>query len=104
MGSLRALFLDLRLWGLPAWVKRLRFAPPLLAALSEFLEALVRRDLKSGAIGLDANQFMEIGRTVLRSIPNAGTLALLADSWHPAPRAEADAKRTALITRFADDV
>jgi alkylhydroperoxidase family enzyme len=102
--ALRTLFMDLRLGDLPAWVKQLSFAPPLLAALREFLEALVRRDKATGAIGLDTNQFMAIGRTVLKSIPNAETLTILADSWQTARRAEADAKRTALITRFANDV
>jgi hypothetical protein len=102
--ALRTLFIDLGLGGLPAWVERLSFAPPLLAALREFLEALARRDRATGAIGLDANQFMAIGRTVLQSIPNAETLTTLADKWQPAPRAEADAKRVALITRFANDV
>jgi alkylhydroperoxidase family enzyme len=104
LAALRTLFLDLRLGDLPAWVERLSFAPPLLAALREFLEALVRRDKATGAIGLDANQFMAIGRTVLQSMPNAETLTTLANNWQPAPRAEADAKRTALITRFANDV
>ncbi len=104
LAALRTLFIDLRLGGLPAWVERLSFAPPLLAALREFLEALVRRDTATGAIGLDANQFMTIGRTVLGSIPNAETLTGLADNWQSAPRSEAAAKRTALITRFAKDV
>jgi len=104
LAALRALFADLRLGDLPAWVDRLSFAPPLLAALREFLEALVRRDAATGAIGLDANLFMAIGRTVLQSIPNAETLTALADTWQPAPRAGADAGRTALITRFANDV
>src|SRR5690348_15701112 len=36
--ALRALFTDLRLGGLPAWVERLSFAPPLLAGFREFLE------------------------------------------------------------------
>jgi uncharacterized peroxidase-related enzyme len=102
--ALRTLFIDLQLGDLPARVERLSFAPPLLAVLREFLEALVRRDTATGTIGLDANQFMAIGQTVLRSIPNAETLATLTDHWQPAPRAEADAKRTALITRFAKDV
>ena len=104
LAALRTLFIDLRLGHLPAWVERLSFAPPLLAALREFLEALVRRDAAAGTIGLDANQFMAIGRTVLQSTPNAETLTMLADDWQPAPRAEADAQRTALITRFANDV
>src|SRR5262249_44897148 len=95
---------DLQLGDLPAWVERLSFAPPLLSALREFLEALVRRDTATGTIGLDANQFMVIGRTVLHSIPNAETLTVLADNWRPVARAEADVKRTALITRFANDV
>jgi alkylhydroperoxidase family enzyme len=80
----------------------LTFAPPLLAAIREFLEALVRRDTASG--GFDVNQFMAIGRTVLRSIPNAETLAALVDDWRPATSAEAEAERTALITRFASDI
>ena len=104
LAALRTLFIDLRLGDLPAWVERLSFAPPLLAALREFLESLVRRDMATGTIGLDANQFMAIGRTVLQSIPNAETLTTLADNWQPASRAGADAERTALITRFANDV
>jgi alkylhydroperoxidase family enzyme len=104
LAALRAVFTDLRLGGLPAWMERLSFAPPLLAALSEFLGALVRRDAATGTIGIDPNQFVAIGRTVLRSIPNAETLTKLADNWQPAPRAEADAGRTALITRLANDV
>jgi alkylhydroperoxidase family enzyme len=104
LAALRTLFIDLRLGDLPVWMERLSFAPPLLAALREFLEALVRRDTATGCIGLDPNQFMAIGRTVLKSIPNAETLTKLADSWQSEPRAEADAKRTALITRFANDV
>jgi alkylhydroperoxidase family enzyme len=104
LSALRTLFIDLRLGNLPAWVERLSFAPPLLAALREFLEALVRRDAASGTIGLDANLFMTIGRTVLQSVPNAETLTKLADTWEPLARSEADAKRTALITRFANDV
>jgi uncharacterized peroxidase-related enzyme len=104
LAALRALFIDLGLGDLPAWVERLSFAPSLLAALRELLEALVRRDTATGTIGLDANQFMAIGRTVLQSIPNAVTLTKLADNWQPASRDETDAKRTALITRFANDV
>jgi alkylhydroperoxidase family enzyme len=104
LAVLRTLFIDLRLGDLPAWVERLSFAPPLLATLREFLEALVRRDAATGTIGLDANQFMAIGRTVLRSIPNAKTLTMLADNWQPASRPKEDDKRTALITRFANDV
>jgi alkylhydroperoxidase family enzyme len=104
LAALRTLFIDLRLGDLPAWVERLSFAPPLLAALREFLEALVRRDAVPGCIGLDLNQFMAIGQTVLQSIPNAKTLAVLADNWQPLPGDKADAKRTALITRFANDV
>jgi alkylhydroperoxidase family enzyme len=107
LAALRTLFIDLRLGDLPPWVERLSFAPPLLAALREFLEALVRRDTATGTIGLDPNQFMSIGRTVLQSIPNAETLMILADNWQPerpaTPQA-ADAKRIALITRFANDV
>jgi hypothetical protein len=104
LAALRILFTDLRLGELPAWVERLSFAPPLLASLREFLEALVRRDTATGSIGLDTNQFMAIGRTVLHAIPNAETLTILADNWKPTPSDEADAKRTALITRFANDV
>jgi alkylhydroperoxidase family enzyme len=104
LAALRTLFIDLRLGDLPAWVERLSFAPPLLAALREFLEALVRRDTATGTIGLHANQFMAIGRTVLQSIPNAKTLTILADNWQPASGAEADVERTAMITRFANDV
>jgi hypothetical protein len=85
-------------------VERLSFAPPLLAALREFLEALVRRDAATGTIGLDANQFMAIGRTVLRSVPNAESLTALAHNWQLAPRAGAEARRAALVTRFANDV
>jgi hypothetical protein len=54
--------------------------------------------------GLDVSQFMAIGQTVLRSIPNAATLTKLAHDWRPALGEEADPKRTALITRFAIDV
>ena len=104
LAALRTLFIDLRMGGLPAWVERLAFAPPLLAALREFLEALVRRNAATGVMGLDADQFMTIGRAVLRSIPNAETLTTLADNWQPAPRADADAGRAALIQRFANDV
>lgn len=104
LAALRTLFSDLRLGDLPAWVERLSYAPPLLAALREFLESLVRRDTATGTIGLDANQFMAIGRTVLQSIPNAETLTALADNWQLASRTEADAKRAAVITRFAKDV
>jgi alkylhydroperoxidase family enzyme len=104
LAALRNLFIDLRLGDLPAWVERLSFAPPLLATLREFLESLVRRDATTGTIGLDVNQFMAIGRTVLQSVPKAETLTMLADKWQLAPGAEADAKRTALITRFANDV
>src|SRR5580700_1396138 len=104
LAALRTLFIDVRLGDLPAWLERLSFAPPLLAALREFLEALVRRDTATGTFGLDTDQFMAIGRTVLRSIPNAETLTKLANNWQAAPGAETDAKRTALITRFANDV
>ena len=104
LAALRTLFIDLRLGALPAWMERLSFAPPLLAALRELLEALVRRDTATGTIGLDANLFTAIGRTVLQSIPNAETLTKLANNLPPAPLAEADAKRTALVTRFASDV
>jgi alkylhydroperoxidase family enzyme len=104
LAAFRTLFIDLRLGDLPPWVERLSFAPPLLAALREFLEALVRRDAATGSIGLDANLFMAIGRKVIQSMPNAETLTMLADNWQPAPRTEGDAKRTALIVRFANDV
>ncbi len=104
LAALRLLFSVLGLGDLPGWVERLSFAPPLLAALREFLEALIRRDAATGSIGLDANQFKAIGRTVLQSIPNAETLAILADNWQPAHHADSDAERTALITRFAKDV
>jgi alkylhydroperoxidase family enzyme len=104
LGALRTLFNDLGLGELPAWLERLSIAPPLLAAIREFLEALVRRDAATGAIGLDVNQFMAIGRTVLKSIPNAETLTTLADNWRPVPSPEADAQRIALIARFANDV
>jgi alkylhydroperoxidase family enzyme len=108
LAALRTLFIDLRLGDLPHWVERLSFAPPLLAALREILEALVRRDAATGTIGLDADQFAAIGRTVLQTIPNAETLARLANSngGPPAPQADADADapRTALIARFARDV
>jgi len=102
LAALRTLFIDLGLGDVPAWLERLAFAPPLLAALREFLEALVRRDTATG--GFDVNQFMAIGRTVLQSIGNAQTLTALADDWEPVPRGEADAQRTTLITRFANDV
>jgi alkylhydroperoxidase family enzyme len=102
--ALRTLFSDLRLGNLPAWLERLSVAPPLLAGLRELLEALVRRDTATRTFGLDANQFMAIGRTVLQSIPNAKTLTMLADNWEAAHRVKADPKRTALITRFANDV
>jgi hypothetical protein len=104
LGALRTLFADLRLGELPAWLKRLTFAPPVLAALRELLESLLRRDAATGAIGLDVNQFMAIGRTVLEPIPNAETLTALVDNWGPAPGPEADPRRAALVTRFAKDV
>ncbi|MBX9625516.1 MAG: hypothetical protein K2X82_17045 [Gemmataceae bacterium] len=104
LAALRTLFTDLRLGDLPAWLNRLSVAPPLLAALRELLESLLRRDKATGAIGLDANQFMAIGRTVLQSIPNAETLTTLADDWQPTTAVEVDAERTALVTRFAKDV
>jgi alkylhydroperoxidase family enzyme len=104
LAALRALFIDLRLGGLPPWVERLSFAPPLLATLRELLEALVGRRTAAGTSGLDVTQFMAIGRTVLQSIPNAENLTTLVHNWQPASRAAADAKRTALITRFANDV
>jgi alkylhydroperoxidase family enzyme len=104
LAALRTLFIDLRLGDLPAWLQRLSCAPPLLAALRELLESLVRRDTAAGTIGLDANEFMAIGRTVLRSIPNAETLTTLADDWRPAPPAGPDDGRAALIGRFAKDV
>lgn len=100
--ALDALFIDLGLKNVPAWLERLSIAPPVLAAIREFLEALVRRDAANG--GFDVNQFITIGRTVLRSIPNAETLMVLVDDWIPASCDVADAKRTALITRFANDV
>jgi alkylhydroperoxidase family enzyme len=104
LAALRTLFTGLRLGNLPAWIERLSFAPPVLAALRELLESLLRRDAKTGAIGLDANQFMAIGRTVLESIPNAETLTTLVDNWRPAPGPEAEPRRAALVTRFAKDV
>ena len=104
LAALRTLFIDLQLGHLPAWMERLSIAPPLLAALRELLEALVRKDTTTGTIGLDANLFTAIGRTVLQSIPNAETLARIANNRQPAPLTEADAKRTALITQFASDV
>lgn len=104
LAALRTLFIDLRLGDLPAWVERLIFAPPLLAALRELLEALARRDTATGDVGLDANLFAAIGRTVLQSMPNAETLTKLANERQPAPRDETDTERTALILRFARDV
>ncbi|HEX4610484.1 MAG TPA: hypothetical protein VH092_20010 [Urbifossiella sp.] len=104
LAGFRALFADLRLGGLPAWVERLAFAPPLLAALREFLEALVRRGAGAGTVALDPDRFMAIGRVVLRSIPNAETLTTLADDWQPAAPAGVGAERTALVTRFASDL
>lgn len=99
IAGFRRLFADLRLGALPAWVERLAFAPPLLAALHEFLEALVRRDA-AGAVGLDRHQFVAVGRTVLQTIPNAVTLRALVDASEPA----ACAGRTTLVTRFAGDM
>jgi alkylhydroperoxidase family enzyme len=104
LATLRSLFIELGLGELPAWVDRLSFAPPLLAALREFLEALVRKDKATGTIGIDANQFMAIGRMVLQSIPNAETLKILVDNWQPDSPSDADTKRNALIKRFANDV
>ncbi len=104
LAALRALFLTLRLGTLPQWVERLSFAPPLLAALRELLESLVRRDATTGTIGLDANLFMAIGRTVLQSIPNAGTLTALVENWQPTNPVDEDPRRIALIARFAKDV
>jgi uncharacterized peroxidase-related enzyme len=104
LAALRVLFADLGLGDLPAWMERLSFAPPLLAAVRELMEALVRRDAATGALGLDADLFAAIGRTVLRSIPNAETLGALVDNYQPAPGAEGDAERIALIMRFAGDV
>ena len=104
LAALRAMFIELRLGELPAWVERLSFAPPLLAALREFLEALVRRDAASGSTGFDVNQFVAIGRIVLDSIPNAETLTILADGSQATPRGAADNQRTALIARFVNDV
>jgi alkylhydroperoxidase family enzyme len=100
--ALRALFRDLGLGNLPPWLERLTFASPLLAAIRESLEALFRRDTATSR--LDVNQFMAIGQTVLRPIPNAETLTALADQWRPAHSSGVDAERTALITRFANDV
>src|SRR5690606_16565799 len=79
LAALRTLFDDLRLGDLPTWIERLSFAPPLLAALRELLEALVCRDNATGSIGLDADLFTAIGRTVLQSIPNAETLSKIAN-------------------------
>lgn len=104
LAGFRTLFKDLRLGPVPAWIERLTFAPPLLAALREFMEALMRRDESSGTIGLDTNQFMAIGRAVLQSIPNAETLTRLADNWEPTCSSKADSKPAALITGFAKDV
>lgn len=104
LAALRILFADLGLGDLPAWLRRLSVAPPVLAALHELLESLLRRDAETGALGLDATQFMAIGRTVLASIPNAETLTALVEDWRPAPGPGADAGRTALVTRFAKDV
>ena len=104
LAALRALFTEVRLGDLPAWVERLSFAPPLLAALREFLEALVRRDTATGTAGFDANQFMAIGKIVLQTIPNAETLAALAEEWQPVPDRDADNQRSALIARFVNDV
>lgn len=104
LAALRTLFGDLRLGDLPPWVERLSLAPPLLATLRELLEALVRRDKGTGAIGLDADRFRAIGRAVLQAIPNAETLGRLADDWPSASEADEDAGRTALIARFARDV
>lgn len=104
LAALRTLFLDLRLGSLPAWMERLTFAPPLLAALRELLEALAHRDAANGTLGLNANLFTAIGRTVLQSIPNAETLTRLANHWQTPALSEAEAERTSLITRFANDV
>ena len=100
LATLRSLFADLGLGELPAWMERLTLAPPLLASLRELLEALVRRDAATGAIGLDAYRFAAIGRTVLQAIPNAETLASLAGNEQPTPRDD----QAALIARFAKDV
>jgi alkylhydroperoxidase family enzyme len=102
--SFQTLFADLRLGEVPSWIERLSVAPPLLAALREFFEALVRRDAKTGAISLDVNRFMAIGRTVLPSIPNAVTLRTLIDNWQPATGADIDDPSTAVVTQFAKDV
>lgn len=104
LAALRSLFHDLRMGDLPAWIERLTCAPPLLAALRELLESLARRDDATGAIGLDGKMFRLIGRTVLRSIPNAETLQKVADDWDDEPADESDADRAALISRFAGDV
>jgi alkylhydroperoxidase family enzyme len=105
LAGFRTLFADLRLGGVPAWVERLAFAPPLLAALREFLEALVRRGGGAGTVAVDPDQFLAIGRVVLRSVPNAVTLAALAADREPAPhRTEVEARRAALVARLANDV
>lgn len=104
LAALRTLFTDLRLGELPTWLERLSFAPPVLAALRELLESLARKNAATGAPGLDVNQFLAIGRTVLRTIPNAETLTGLADNWQVSATTGADAERTALVTRFASDV
>lgn len=104
VAALRSLFADLRLGELPAWIERLASAPPLLATLRELLEALARRDNATGAVGLDANLFSAIGRTVLQSIPNAETLSRLADNVQLSPLNEVNDERTSLITKFARDV
>lgn len=102
LAALRALFLDHGLGELPSWLERLTFAPPLLAAIREFLEAIFRRDPATS--GLDLHQFMAIGRTVLQSVPNAETLATLTNDWKPGTCVRGDADRTTLITQFAHDV
>lgn len=104
LAALRVLFVDLGLGELPAWVERLTMAPPVLATLRELLEALARRNPTTGAIGFDASRFRLIGRTVLASIPNAETLSRLANHAQPDAADVDDAARSALITRFANDV
>jgi alkylhydroperoxidase family enzyme len=102
LAALGALFNELGFKNVPAWLERLSFAPPLLAAIREFLEALVRRDTAKGSF--DANQFIAIGRTVLKSVPNAETLTVLVDDWRPASCDKADPERSGLIMRFAKDI
>lgn len=104
LAALRDLFADLRLGDLPIWVERLAFAPPVLAALRELFESLVRRDAMTGVVGLNTNRFMMIGRAVLQSTPNAVTLRAITDNWQPDPGTSLDADQIARIVRFAKDV